>query len=362
MVNKSIQEVIKKQRLEKGIKSDIDLLRKIGKELGVENSYEFAQKEKANFSKMLKGERPLKRQFIEPLEKILGASLHKLLNESEYDTDFSKEDLPFLKSFRYYAYKDDPKLYKELDKLTDTSGKPIIQNFDEYGKTFPQYLMEYNSKNGIKHLVNKYHIKLRPSSGYYFMGDKTWMIYDNSVNMAKLIVSLNDIELFYKAFDPYMTFMESNHRFDLTVFFDESFGEAVLNNDNIFESLFDEREFDYREFYKKVLKDDRNHKIVIVNPILQTCLRVGIKKLDKYRDKVKKILEFGFRYNIKIIERFKQIDNRCFMDENTPEIGVVLDSRFYLLGNVVFVDESMTGDKEIDALLENLLNPIKASL
>ncbi len=49
------------------------LLVNIAYELGIkgQEAYKFADKEKSNFSKMLKGERPLKYDFIIPLEKYL---------------------------------------------------------------------------------------------------------------------------------------------------------------------------------------------------------------------------------------------------------------------------------------------------
>ena len=57
----------------KGIKMYSHLLVNIAHELGVkgQEAYKFANREKSNFSKMLKGERPLKYEFIIPLEKIL---------------------------------------------------------------------------------------------------------------------------------------------------------------------------------------------------------------------------------------------------------------------------------------------------
>lgn len=44
-----------------------------------QQAYEFAEREKLNFSKMLKGERPLKYEFIVPLEKIFGVSLARFM-------------------------------------------------------------------------------------------------------------------------------------------------------------------------------------------------------------------------------------------------------------------------------------------
>lgn len=52
----------------KGIKMYSHLLVDIAHELGIkgQEAYNFADKEKSNFSKMLKGERPLKYNFIIP--------------------------------------------------------------------------------------------------------------------------------------------------------------------------------------------------------------------------------------------------------------------------------------------------------
>lgn len=73
--------------------------------------------------KMLKGERPLKYEFIIPLEKIFGISLARLLYEDAYKLPVEKENVPFNKGFRYYAYLDDPELYKnEFDLLLTKDG------------------------------------------------------------------------------------------------------------------------------------------------------------------------------------------------------------------------------------------------
>ena len=57
----------------KGIKMYSHLLADIARELGIkgQDTYEFANREKSNFSKMLKGERPLKYEFIIPLEVLV---------------------------------------------------------------------------------------------------------------------------------------------------------------------------------------------------------------------------------------------------------------------------------------------------
>ena len=79
----------------KGIKKYSYLLIDIAHELGIkgQEAYEFAKKEKSNFSKMLKGYRPLKHDFIIPLEKIFGISLARLLEEDAYKLPVQKENV-----------------------------------------------------------------------------------------------------------------------------------------------------------------------------------------------------------------------------------------------------------------------------
>lgn len=70
----------------KGIRKYSHLLIDIAHELGMkgQEAYEFADKEKSNFSKMLKGERPLKYDFIIPLEKIMKMRTNCLLKRKMY--------------------------------------------------------------------------------------------------------------------------------------------------------------------------------------------------------------------------------------------------------------------------------------
>ena len=99
----------------KGIKMYTHLLVAIAHELGIkgQKAYDFANQEKANFSKMLKGQRPLKYEFIIPLEKIFGVSLARMKDPDSYKLPLDKDNIPYSKGFRYYAYLDDPELYKK---------------------------------------------------------------------------------------------------------------------------------------------------------------------------------------------------------------------------------------------------------
>lgn len=148
----------------KGIKMYTHLLVAIAHELGIkgQKAYDFANQEKANFSKMLKGQRPLKYEFIIPLEKIFGVSLARMKNPNSYKLPLDKDNIPYSKGFRYYAYLDDPELYKkELVNLLTKTGENTLTQTDEFGKTFLDYVVEYNSINGIRFLKDTYHLKLK---------------------------------------------------------------------------------------------------------------------------------------------------------------------------------------------------------
>ncbi len=219
----------------KGKKMYSHLLIDIAHELGIrgKDAYEFASKEKSNFSKMLKGERPLKYEFIIPLEKIFGVSLARLLDEDAYKLPVEKKNVPFNKGFRYYAYLDDPQLYRnEFDLLLTNDGKSIMTQTDEFNKTFLDYLVEYHSVNGVRYLHEEYGIKLRAFyNNFEFSKDKgiTWIYFQNRIEFARLVASINDAELFYSIYDPYhMFFSWGYYHRDPCIFNQGDFLELIL--------------------------------------------------------------------------------------------------------------------------------------
>lgn len=342
----------------KSIKMYSHLLANIARELGMkgQEAYRFAEREKANFSKMLKGERPLKYEFIIPLEKIFGVSLARLMNEDAYKLPVEKENVAFDKGFRYYAFVDDPVLYeKEFDKLLDINGKTILNNTDEFGKTFLDYVAEYGSVNGIKYLYDNYKPRMRWwHNEFQFDKEKgiTWLHIENAMPLVRLVASMHDADMFYTIFDSYyMYFLYGSYIGDGNLFCTEEYLELIMDDDILFTALFDIKEY-HRELGSSSKRKYGKKFITYysANPILNNCLKHALRNLSKYRNQAIEILKFGIKHNQHIADEHNSI--YCYI---CNELGAVKDCKnddYYELAIVTY--EKDVKDQEINNLIELL--------
>ncbi len=343
----------------KGIKKYSHLLVDIAHELGIkgQNAYIFANREKSNFSKMLKEERPLKYDFIIPLEKIFGISLAHLLYEDAYKLPIKKENVPFNKGFRYYAYLDDPKLYKEeFDLLLTKDGKSILTQTDEFEKTFLDYVVEYHSVNGVRYLHDEYGIKLKWYHNQFEFknNDKgiTWISFENSIEFARLVASLNDVELFNDIYDSYNMFFTNGHyATEHCIFCQSEYLEIILDHDDLFNSIFEKKPYTLKlghyERRKKQVDSITYHSI---NPIINNCLRYSLKHLDKYKHRAIDILKFGINYNRRIANKI--VFENCYI---CNELGGLIDLQHEDYYEIVVFADVEVNDKEIECLINQLL-------
>lgn len=341
----------------KGIKMYSHLLVDIAHELGIkgQRAYEFATREKSNFSKMMKGERPLKYEFIIPLEKIFGVSLARLLEEDAYKLPVEKDNVPFNKGFRYYAYLDDPKLYKEeFDLLLAEDGKTILAQTDEFGKTFLDYVVEYHSVNGVRYLHDEYGIKLKwYHNQFEFKKEKgmIWVHFENCIEFARLVASMKDIELFNDIYDPYNMFFKNGHyATEECIFCQSEYLEIMLDNDGLFDSIFETKPYELKlgssSKRKKQVDSITYHSI---NPIINNCLRYALEHLDKYRCRAIDILKFGIDHNRRIASG---IDFGDYYICN--ELGGLTNFRNEDCYNIVVFVDVEVNDNEIGSLIDQL--------
>ena len=342
----------------KGIKMYSHLLVDIAHELGIngKDAYKFANKEKSNFSKMLKDKRPLKYDFIIPLEKIFGVSLARLLDEDAYKLPVERDNVPFNKGFRYYAYKDDPKLYKEeFDLLLAKDGKSILTQTDEFGKTFLDYVVEYRSVNGVRYLYEEYGIKLKWNfNNFEFRKDSgiTWINYDNCIAFARLVASMNDAELFNDIYEPYCMFLSNEYySSNYTIFCRSEYLEIMLDNDTLFSSIFEIRPYEYVLVGSRLKREKQVDSITFhsINPIINNCLRYALNHLKKYKHRAIELLKFGIGHNRRIASIITF--DECYICNELGGLKSFRDEDWYDI--VIFVDVEVNDD-EINALIEQL--------
>lgn len=337
----------------KGIRYYTDLLIAIAKTQGMKQdaAIAFANKEKSNFSKMLSGERPLKYDYIIPLETIFGIPLAKILNDQPYFESINKDDIPYIKSFRYYAYKDDLSLYDELDKTYTSDGESVICNSDEFNRFFLDYLIEYKAFNGLRYLVEEHDFKLNHIYSNFFQIDGSMCAFSTLfIQAAKFVIDSNDGDLFNKVFDPFEYLMRYSYREMDCLYKDKEFIEAVLNNKNVFDSLFVERNFAFDDLNARVYPHDGiKSDIICTNPLLNICLDYCLTDIAKYKEQAKKILKFGLSYNKKILGNLRYpINEYCVDTGGNVSIGRAV------YANLIYTDKINSGDSEIDELIKNL--------
>lgn len=342
----------------KGIKMYSRLLINIAHQLGIygQEAYLFAEKEKSNFSKMLQGQRPLKHEFIVPLEKIFGVSLSRIIDEEAYKLPIEKDNVPYNKGFRYYAYLDNVDLYKnEFDNLLTKDGKSILNNTDEFGKTFLDYVVEYRAINGVRYLHDTYGITLKWHHNFLDFNNEKGMIFcnfENVIEFARLVASMNDVDLFNDIFDSYNMFYTNGHYGSSNSIFNSSdYLEILLDNEEIFRSLFIPKKYDLKlgaSGKRKYGTDILTYHSI--NPILNNCLNYALKHLDKYKPQAIEILKFGRIHNMKIASE-RDITN-CYVCNELGGLKKFQDENFYEC--IIIVNENNTNDKDIAKLIEEL--------
>lgn len=351
-----LEKNIKKYMLVQRIGSYAILLKKIGSELGYKGPelYEYVEKERSNFSKMLSGARPLKIEYIIPLETIFGCPLAKIIYPNDYFDSIKKEDIPFVKSLRYYAMKDDPKLFKELDNKTElNNSRSVFLEYDEFGKTFIDYVIQYNSINAIKYLA--VHRKLRFSgdcTALYATFDGNECLYPiNQINeFAEMILKTDDVDLFNRIFEIEEYLDTYPFRLQYNIITNETFLEDLLKTDKIFKSQLKTKNLGYYKVNKNVVKNGERDDLCLVNITVNKLLEFALTDVEKYKDKIVQILKFGIAFNTETISKLDA--NKKYWMKYVYFFSERLCRD--IIGNLVVCKKENTGDKDIDELISRL--------
>ena len=162
---------------------------------------------------------------------------------------------------------------------------------------------------------------------------------------------MKDAELFNSIFDSYNMFFSCGYyNVGDCIFCNDDFLELILDNDDIFKSIFEEKTYVLKlNNYTKRKEQVDSITYCSINPIINNCLNYALRHLDKYKQQAIAILKFGIDYNRK---KVANIDFRNYYICN--EVGALRnleDENYYEL--TIFTDVE-TNDNEIKPLIEQL--------
>lgn len=276
--------------LEENNLTQIELLIKLIEEVEPDNLDNYMSQE-ANFSKMINGERRFKYTFIAPMERILQTNFDYILNGREGDMFVNK-------GIRYVAYKDEYSMYEKLDSKEIEPYNTLL-NYDEYENNILDYILEYESFNGVSYLIKNSYIEMAigvKGIAGAFMGDLSTV---ESIN--KIIIDNDDYSTFDKlykdSFRGYKFFQRNNE-----LLLEDKSIQSILATKNIFKGLLKTEEFDLEVVNPGLLS--RGEKSLYFNPLIKEMFEYTLKNIDLYETKLIDIIDFGIKHNTEVYEYF----------------------------------------------------------
>lgn len=319
------KEIMKSLMRQQGIRFDVALLRKIAVELE-EDPEDFVAREKSNFSKMLRHLRTVNPNFIIPMEKILGVSILTMTGAQGYEVPDDPAAIPYLKNFRFFAFKDDPKQYEVLDKMTTPNGDKILYERDEYDREFLDYVTEYAAINGVRFLVEKHGLRYDPVHRRLLMDDCFRCSDDQTLLLALMLVRKKP-SLFSAIYEPLQWLTNPVNGERQKVFLDPSLIHAIARNGSAVEPLMETKEIPFSSVNPNVFpKDGSDDTLFFVNPMLADVLDSGLadvatsERIRSFLSKHNQRVESSLRYPI---EEYR-LDERGFVCIGTAVYGNVV--------------------------------------
>lgn len=350
-----MQDSDQKQRIhrlmeKRGIGKETDLYRKILNMNGDESPYNNATKNKANFNKMVSGERSFKEEYIVPLEKILGTSY-------AYIKEGGREDF-IPTGIRYTAYVDEESEYAALDSGNKSGGGNPLLACDEYENDLLDYIIQYNSLNGIRYLVKKDYLKLFYDGKRYenFIANRG---LEKTEQVTDLVVRTDDVDIFDSYADVWTRFPSFTGEDRLGVLKQESVLSEIAGSDKIWKSMLVEKMIPLPSVNRGLETElpDGMFCSLLLKPMLEYLL---LHEKD-YSEKTKELLEFAIRYNRKCVSYFNEnfgrvpgpvfLDDEGFIKDNCTKYGSLV---VYELGDTPDVDN------ETSSLMEKLNTDINS--
>ena len=189
-----------------------------------------------DFGKKIKGERSFTEMDKKAIERAFDMSWVDIVEPLPEKPEKNKEKKFKNRGLEYAAHIDDEWYYQELDDIKVIDGyNSVLLNYDEYGKTIIDYVIENKAEKGLKFLIDKGYLRC---DGFLKFDGKIYRVEECSEKLWDWIISIDDSQIFLKALGEHNLFKFSFYREDEG----EKFLEKIIGTKKILESLCKERE------------------------------------------------------------------------------------------------------------------------
>lgn len=299
-----------------------ELLRKIWSSLpederSTDGPYAFADDNKANFNKMIKGDRPFKASYIPIIERELQTTFLYIVTGETNGTEgkFRPHGL------EYTASLDDYEAYRTLFNEVDADGRLVYQNWDEYEKNIIDYIIQYDSIEGWRFLIQEGYLRC---GGLRIFGEYSNEDYFRFFN---ILFEHREYELCVKLFDPFGNYVSSSHMYrKANIYETNEFKQRMLSVMCKSDALLTKESVSCEDIH--VPSELSMDEILFINPFLQSVLQEALTDIERYRETLNRLLDYGIHYNE---EYLKWFDEHCGDTENRKRLEV-LESGIVLLG------------------------------
>ena len=210
-----------------GDRPQIDLAKAIANAIALENGKECGEKDyeqyKGYVNKWFKSDQEPGKHYLLLLSKILNVSVEAILRGADITNEYG--DRPT----SYSAAKSgDPNI---IDRLFGNYEADVwLHTTDEYGKSFLDYVIEFNNYSAFKIAIEKgYGYPVKSNDGGLQLGQGS-TVSETDYKLTQMIIENDDKEMFIRAFEKDFY----GNKSPLLVFYNHSF---LMQNDVIFDIL-----------------------------------------------------------------------------------------------------------------------------
>lgn len=314
-----------------------------------EDYIKYYNERRGNFSAAKHNKRPFQKDEILCIEKLLNVPFVSLLEGEEIKFNFNPEGI------RYTAYLDSIEEYERLSNLISEGESSPLLNYDEFDKNIFQYILEYNSSNGLSFLINKGIVTLDTNWNFFLFNGGLYYSKEEALEVNKNIMQMLISDNKLKEFNTLFSIEDLIRR----VKSDEL---GMLKNEEIIKVLLNEKDFIMNVLEcSKIKLSAINYGLesdrygYFVSPLITVLMNYALIHFDDYKNTVISLLNLSIDLNKKVINYFKMDVPEKFRNVSLDNSGLIREGRTIVssVANYV-IEEPVDLSSEANNLLQKL--------